>query len=292
MKIIEKKSVTRPEDKEKLIADIHILKHLDHPNILKLYEFYQDEKSFYIIYEYCAGGELFDKIIELGCLGEQEASYILRQILSAIVYAHNHNIVHRDLKPENILLDIAADGSYMIKVVDWGTAREYDPNNKMNEKYGTAYYMAPEVLKKNYDAKCDIWSCGVILYIMLCGKPPFAGRNETEIMKNVLKGKYTLEGDAWSVISEEAKDLVQKMLEYDPAKRLSALEAYEHVWFKVMATAMKLPSSSKELMKASMTNLRSFRAEQKMQQMAITFMASNLSSNGGETTVDHLVQGV
>eukprot|EP01017_Pseudomicrothorax_dubius_P022951 TRINITY_DN2469_c0_g1_i4.p1 TRINITY_DN2469_c0_g1~~TRINITY_DN2469_c0_g1_i4.p1 ORF type:complete len:346 (+),score=96.27 TRINITY_DN2469_c0_g1_i4:154-1191(+) len=200
----------------------------------------------------------------------------MKQVLSAVVYAHNHKIVHRDLKPENILLDIAADGSYIIKVIDWGTAREYDSKNKMKERYGTAYYMAPEVIKKSYDAKCDIWSCGVILYVMLSGRPPFVGRSEADIMANIIRGTYSLEGETWSLISDEAKNLLTRMLEYDPRKRLSARDALEHPWFVNSAGARN--GYSKDVLKSSLANLKSFRAEQKLQQAAVTFIASHLIS--------------
>lgn len=117
MKIINKKSLTNAEDQFKFVNEVEILRNMDHPHILKIYEFYQDTNNYYIILELCTGGELFAKIIEKGSFSEKEASYIMRQIDSAVLYAHNHNVVHRDLKPENILLDITSDGTYNIKVV-------------------------------------------------------------------------------------------------------------------------------------------------------------------------------
>jgi calcium-dependent protein kinase len=145
------------------------------------------------IYGKPCSGELFDKIIEKGSFSEKEAAYIMKQIISAIIYAHNLNIVHRDLKPENILLDITSSGDYNVKVVDWGTAKVFSPNQQISEKFGTLYYIAPEVLKRNYTEKCDIWSCGVILYILLSGTPPFNGKTDIEIQKAILKGSYSLD---------------------------------------------------------------------------------------------------
>lgn len=138
-------------------------------------------------------------------------------------------VVHRDLKPENLLLDKGEDPK--ITIIDFGTSAVFDSNKKMSQKFGTPYYIAPEVLKKNYDEKCDLWSIGVILYILLCGYPPFNGANDKQIIEAVLKGKFTLDGNLyshynsepeWDEVSEEAKDLVRKLLTFDPAKRISA----------------------------------------------------------------------
>lgn len=145
----------------------------------------------------------------------------------------------------------------------------------MTEKFGTPYYIAPEVLSKAYDEKCDIWSCGVILYILLSGIPPFPGRNDKEIMKNVLKGEYKLDGEEWKYVSDEAKDLIRKTLTYDPHKRLSAKEALEHKWFEKVMIKEKV---NKEVMHHNLKNLKNFRAEQKLQQAAFTFIASQLAS--------------
>jgi calcium-dependent protein kinase len=257
------------------LTEIQILKQLDHPNILKIYEFYQDKKNYYIIIELCTGGELFDKIIDQGSFTEKEASAVMKQLLGAVLYANTKTIAHRDLKPENILLDITSDGGYNIKVIDWGTAKTYEPGSKMTEKFGTAYYIAPEVLKQKYDEKCDIWSCGVILYLLLSGCPPFPGKTDEEVLKNVAKGKYSIEGEEWEYISTEAKDLIKSMLTYDPTKRISAKEAMEHKWF---IKSLDQEVVNKELMQHNLNNLKSFRAEQKLQQAAFTFIASQLTS--------------
>lgn len=142
----------------------------------------------------------------------------------------------------------------------------------MTEKVGTAYYIAPEVLKQKYDEKCDIWSCGVILFLLLSGCPPFPGKTDEEVLKNVAKGKYSIKGDEWKYISEDAIDLIQKLLCLDANKRLSAKEALEHRWFQ-----KELPVD-KERLQHNLKNLKSFRAEQKLQQAAYTFIASQLTT--------------
>jgi calcium-dependent protein kinase len=173
LKIIKKQ---KGQDSARMYLEVEILKKLVHPNIMQIFEFYEDEKNFYIITELCEGGELFDQIVDKGSFNEQEAAWVMKQLMSAINYIHTNNIVHRDLKPENILLDTKKNN--IIKIIDWGTARFFEKNKKMNKVSGTPYYIAPEVLFEKYDEKCDIWSCGVIMYILLCGYPPFNGETD------------------------------------------------------------------------------------------------------------------
>ena len=203
------------EREDRLRKEVEILASLDHPNILKVYEFYEDETRFYIITEHCEGGELFERIINEGTFEEDEAAVQMKALLSAIVYCHNHNICHRDLKPENLLYEHKGEGANL-KVIDWGTSRQYNPNPdkkfNMTAKFGTPYYIAPEVLKGSYNEKCDIWSLGVILYIMLCGYPPFNGGDDTQIIEAVESGRYNFPEDEWEHISDQAKDLISKCL--------------------------------------------------------------------------------
>ena len=145
----------------------------------------------------------------------------------------------------------------------------------MTEKFGTPYYIAPEVLKKEYNQKCDVWSCGVILYILLSGTPPFPGRNDKEIMRNVLKGYYSFEGEEWKFITQEAKDFISAMLCYDPEKRINLSNTLTHQWFNKVSTQEKV---NKEDFTKNLKNLKNFRAEQKLQQAAFTFIASQLTS--------------
>ena len=186
----------------------------------------------------------------MGSLTEKMAAGIMKQLLSAAIYCHSQGIVHRykyiyiyiynrDLKPENMILESKSE-SANIKVIDFGSAKAFDPSGKMTAKEGTPYYIAPEVLQGNYDCKCDVWSSGVILYILLVGQPPFDGKNDTEIMKKVVKGAYSMKGELWKNVSKEAKDLVQKMLVKNPKKRISAQEAYKHPWIRLYAPAAEL----------------------------------------------------
>ena len=153
IKILKK----RQQDERKLFLEVNILSKLAHPNIMEIYEFYEDKANFYIVSELCKGGELFDAMTEKGAFKEAEACPIMLQLVSAICYSHSNNIVHRDLKPENIMIDNVGN-TPMIKLIDWGGARYFSKNKKMSTIKGTPYYIAPEVIKEVYDEKCDIWS--------------------------------------------------------------------------------------------------------------------------------------
>lgn len=172
-----RKSHMDEDEKRMLFNEINILKEIDHPNIVKMYEFFEDEKRYYIVTEICKGGELFDEILARGKFNEKDAAVLIKQVLSCINYCHSAKIVHRDLKPENILLEQNKEFD-QIKIIDFGTSLVYDPNKKLDEKLGTPYYIAPEVLGKSYGSKCDIWSIGVIVYILLSGIPPFNGKDD------------------------------------------------------------------------------------------------------------------
>ena len=167
----------------------------DHPNIIKFYEYFEDIGYLYLIMEECGGGELFDKITERlemrKPFTEKEAAGVFKQLMSAVAFCHGQNIVHRDLKPENILLQTKFIDS-PIKVIDFGLSKIFkNSDHTMFNKCGTPYYIAPEVLNGYYDEKCDIWSAGVILYILLSGEPPFNGYTDEEIYRKILSKKFS-----------------------------------------------------------------------------------------------------
>ena len=279
MKIIKCKSSEKSiSNSNEIIKQINILKTLDHPNIIKVYEFYSTQKYIYIINELCTGGELFNKIVEVKYFSESTACFIMRQLLSAVAYCHDKGVIHRDLKPENILIENSEEKDkeyFNIKVIDFGTC-EILKNKKLTEQIGTSYYIAPEILKNGYNEKCDLWSCGVILYILLYGSPPFYGKNEKETFQKILDGNVSFKHKFWSKISDEAKDLVMKLLELDPNKRLSAAEALEHIWFKKNINIDLLKETKNlENINMFMKNITEFCAEQKLQQATLAFLVHN-----------------
>ena len=277
MKVINKSSTCSEEDEQEIINEINILRTLDHPNVLKIFEFYSDKNSYSIVTELCSGGELFQEIIDKGPFNENYSAYVMYQILSAINYCHNMKIIHRDLKPENILIVDRDRNSYpRIKICDFGTSKMFEKGAVQKKLVGSSYYIAPEVLRKRYDEKCDIWSCGVILYILLSGRPPFAGETDKEIMESVTLGKYDLKSPPFDSISKSCKDLIQKLLHMESKKRISAQDALNHAWFK--------ENNSKELfnqikdestLKKLLHNLKTYKRDSIIQETALAYLVHN-----------------
>lgn len=256
-------------DEENIMNEIKILKMIDHPHIMKIYEYYEKNDHLYIVTEYLAGGELFERIEKTTKFTEAVAAKYISQILMAISYLHSNNIIHRDIKPENVVFE-NHDFEANLKVIDFGTSREVVQQKKLNTKMGTAYYIAPEVLKKNYDFKCDVWSCGVILYVFLCGYPPFNGSSEEKIVKRVIEGKLVFPKEEWSLISEEARMLITRMLTYDPEKRPNADQVLSDPWFaKVTKSDVDLNAMS-----SVFTRLKNFKAKQKLQKAIFLYFVN------------------
>ena len=277
MKVIKKSSTTSEEDEKEIINEINILKIMDHPNILKIFEFYSSKESYSIITEYCSGGELFQEITENGPFNERYSAYVMYQILSSINYCHNMNIIHRDLKPENILIvDRNKNNFPRIKVCDFGTSKMVEKGAVQKKLVGSSYYIAPEVIKKNYNEKCDIWSCGVILYILLSGRPPFGGEDDREIMDNVKIGKYDLESSPFNKCSKSVLDLIRKLLVMDKNKRISAQEALLHPWFKEQK-AKELYNQIKDenIIKKLLENLKKYKRNSVIQETALAYLVHN-----------------
>lgn len=265
------KTAIDESETERFLTEINILKIMDHPNIVKLYEVFQDKKYYYLVTELCTGGELFDRLSKDDIMDEKDSANIMKQLLSAIVYCHSKNVVHRDLKPENLLLE-SPDDNTRIKVIDFGTSQIFNPTKKMTVKIGTPYYIAPEVLSQSYTEKCDVWSCGIILYILVCGYPPFVGKNDYDIMNKIKKGIIKMNGPAWKNASDLVKDLVKHMLVYNPKTRYSAQQALNHPWIKKHCEQVFDRKYTMELL----NNMRSFRLQHKLQAAVLTYITSQL----------------
>lgn len=277
MKVIKKNSHYSKDDEIEIMNEINILKKMDHPSILKIFEYYSSKDTHHLVTEMCNGGELFNEIIEHGPFNEKFSSYLMYQILSAVNYCHKMCIVHRDLKPENILIEKREKNGYLrIKVCDFGTSKMFEKGVQQKKIVGSSYYIAPEVLGKKYDEKCDMWSCGVILYILLTSRPPFAGDNDDQIISRVKGGKYDMSLSPWDKISSEAKDLVKNLLQIDSTKRLSAEQALSHPWI--------IKNESKELFNEIKTtgqvarfieNLKTYKNKYILQETALAYLVHN-----------------
>ncbi|CAG9318358.1 unnamed protein product [Blepharisma stoltei] len=275
VKIFKKSKFSENNSLQKLFEEIEILKLLDHPNIIRAYEFFEDSEDFYIVMEHCKGGELFDAIVRRKCFKEHEAALIMRQLFSCLAYLHSKKIAHRDLKPENILLDDKSD-CWGIKLIDFGAATHYENGQFLHGSLGTPYYIAPEVLADCYTEKCDLWSAGVIMYILLTGKPPFDGTTEVEILNHIKEEKYNSESTtSFKALSREAKDLIKHLL-VPEKERISASDALEHDWIK---NNFQEPPTSDEVIKASLSNLLGFKNENKIKDAIITFIVTQLASS-------------
>lgn len=286
MKMIKISTIKLQDDDQVFLKEIEILRKIDHINVIKIYEYFKDDDNYYVITEFVSGGELYDTISKWNDFTEDKAGYIMKQILSAVQYLHSNKIVHRDLKPENIMVEKSnkkkgkdlkgkeEDEKVNIKLIDFGTCNYYDGKQLLELKVGTPYYIAPEVLAKKYNEKCDIWSCGVILYILLVGYPPFDGETTEEILECVQDGKYSLKEDEWNNISNEAKDLVSKMLTYDYKKRVSTQECLDHPWIRKMIQMHERDEKplEKDVVSNVINNIRNFNAKEKLQQAAIAYI--------------------
>lgn len=301
------------KDNERVANEFLILKELDHPNILKVYDWLEDEENYYFLTDMCSGGELFDEIVKRGKFDETNASQLMNQILSCVNYCHQRNIVHRDLKPENILLgDEDKEDFGDITIIDFGLAFEFDEKKKNNrEMLGSVFYMAPEVLNGSYwkqpklGPKCDIWSCGVITYMLLSGIPPFtdtsAGKNNPslrqdtkKIIQKVIGGNFDFPSPLWGNISEEAKDFITQMLTYDFDSRPTAQEALQHPWLvdSRKETLKDFSRRSSDEAMIALYNLKHFQAKEKIKQAACTFIASQLLVKKEKEKLDEIFRAL
>ncbi|CAG9322787.1 unnamed protein product [Blepharisma stoltei] len=226
----------------KVLREVKMLKSVDHPNIIRFYEAYEDEKSIHVATEYCEGGHLWGRMLKKVKYTETEAQVLINQILMAVNYLHLHKIVHRDIKPENFLF-ISPDHDEL-KLIDFGFAKKYNKFLSMHKQLGTSYYIAPEVLKGNYNQKCDEWGIGVIMYTMLYGEMPFYCQDLFFTFDKIKRGSFNTTSDSWNQISSTGKDLIKKLLSVNPSKRISAKKALNHEWFHIFADNNPLIDSS------------------------------------------------
>lgn len=206
-----------------------------HPYIIELQDVFESSTFIFLVFELCKHGELFDYLTSVVTLSEKKTRYIMKQVFEGVQHIHSRGVVHRDLKPENILLD----DNLNVKITDFGFAKKLEKGDLLHDLCGTPGYLAPETLKTNmfdnapgYSYEVDIWACGVIMYTLLVGCPPFWHRKQMVMLRNIMEGKYSFSSPEWTDISESPKDLIRKLLVVDPKQRISIEEALNHEFFQ------------------------------------------------------------
>lgn len=271
-KSISKKKLRTAVDIEDVRREVAIMSSLpDHPNIVRLKATYEDNEAVHLVMELCEGGELFDRIVARGHYSERAAANVARTIAEVVRMCHANGVMHRDLKPENFLFANKKEHS-PLKAIDFGLSVFFRPGERFSEIVGSPYYMAPEVLKRNYGPEVDIWSAGVILYILLCGVPPFWAETEQGVALAILKGIIDFKREPWPQISDSAKSLVKQMLDPDPKKRLTAQQVLEHSWLQNAKKAPNVPLGD-----IVRTRLKQFSMMNRLKKKAMRVIADHLS---------------
>jgi len=265
LKIIDKEKVGDMEDAVQ--TEVDILRSINHPNIIKLYEVQDEKKKMNLVMELATGGELFDRIIERGTYTEADAAKLVGDLCNALAYLHAKGIVHRDLKPENLIYASPASDA-PIKLADFGLAKVVSEKAIMQTACGTPGYVAPEILQNTgFGIEVDMWSVGVILYILLCGFPPFYEEEMPALFKQIMSGRYDYPSPWWDNISKDAKDLVDKLLKVDPRQRFTAEQVLKNKWIQGHAPKVQLTHT--------VDAMKKFNARRKLKRAAMGIVAQN-----------------
>jgi calcium-dependent protein kinase len=255
--------------------EVGLLSSMDHPNILKIFEYFYADGKIFIILDYCKEGDLLEIIRSRKFFKEKEASFIIYQVLLALNYCHSMKLIHRDIKPENIMVtSVEPNGQYLIKLIDFDNA--VLSNKKEKGIVGSLMYASPEGIDGDYNEKSDIWSAGVLLFLLLSGSLPFTGRSEQETIKLILECDLIFDPVYWGDVSSLAQDLIKKMLMRKPSKRISALEALEHPWLNSFNMKETWESIKPERFQNFMNNLKAYKSSYKIEQLIIMIIVHNL----------------
>lgn len=282
IKVVDRNKLTE-EDAAALIDEVTILKEFDHPHVIKLFDFFEEPNTYYLVMERMSGGELFDRIVAKLYYNEKEARDVCKTLLDAVNYCHENNVAHRDLKPENLLL-LSAENDSAVKIADFGFAKRVFVPNSLTTQCGTPGYVAPEILEGlPYDTAADMWSVGVILYILLGGYPPFIEKNQRDLFRKIRRGEYEFHEEYWGAVSQDAKNLISSLLAVDPKKRLAAEEALSNNW--IMGDDAEL---AKKDLGANLDKFKEFNAKRKFKAAVKSVMIVNKLSSLGQDFQQYL----
>ncbi|GFR48541.1 hypothetical protein Agub_g10439 [Astrephomene gubernaculifera] len=271
IKVISKKKLVSAEEIGDVQREVQIMHHLaGHPNVVCLKGVYEDKSNVCLAMEVCSGGELFDAIVKKGHYTERDAASLIRTIVGVVAHCHNMGVIHRDLKPENFLLSDRTSHA-ALKATDFGLSSFFQEGQIFTDIVGSAYYVAPEVLRRAYSKEADIWSCGVILYILLCGYPPFHGENEKKIFEAVVAKPIDFSSEPWPNISDAAKDCVRRMLVRDPKRRATAQQILQHEWMRENGCAADQPIQLEVV-----SRIKQFSAMNRLKKEALKLIAKSL----------------
>ncbi|KAG8574564.1 hypothetical protein GDO81_009228 [Engystomops pustulosus] len=278
-KIINTKKLSA-RDHQKLEREARICRLLKHPNIVRLHDSISEEGFHYLIFDLVTGGELFEDIVAREYYSEADASHCIQQILEAVLHCHQMGVVHRDLKPENLLLASKCKGA-AVKLADFGLAIEVQGDQQAWFGFaGTPGYLSPEVLRKEaYGKPVDIWACGVILYILLVGYPPFWDEDQHKLYQQIKAGAYDFPSPEWDTVTPEAKNLINQMLTINPAKRITAHEALKHPWVCQRSTVASMMHRQE-----TVECLKKFNARRKLKGAILTTMLATRNFSVGRQT--------
>ena len=273
IKTILKSYVQRSDDSNAII-EVEVLRQLDHPNILKIIEVIEDTRNYHIITELCTGGELFEKILSMKSLNESTVSTYMNQLISALAFCHEQKVLHRDIKPENILLQSDRNDS-PIKIIDFGVS-DLNCNNEIRDmmQYSSVFYRSPEQFTGVCTDKSDVWSVGVIIYLMLSGYLPFKGKNEKQMAESIKNSPLNFSTPEWDNISEDAKDFIAHLLDKDPNKRYSAKQAFQHNWIQ---NGHSQYLYNRTVSQVGIKNLMKFRFHLKLRHAVLEFIISHFT---------------
>ena len=271
-----------PNDDAAIYEEVSIMSSLSHPHVVPLIDFFEEKDCYFLVMELMSGGDLFDRIGKKKSYSEEDARDLSLKMLKAMAYCHAHKVAHCDMKPKNLLL-MSEDNHSYIKVADFGFAAHCHTEKCLTKQCGTPFFVSPEILmRQSYDQQTDMWSVGCIMFLLLSGNLPFNGRSQKELFRKIVSGKYEFKEEGWDGVSEDAKDLVKKLLVLDPDERITASQALRHRWMKASRDRL-----ARITLQGTSQRLKTFNARMKLRSamIAVEWVAQLKKTSWGSKKV-------